>query len=662
MRRRSIVCGACEDYMIWRSPDEVQLKPAAFRGRGELRPSKVSHAKGRTVPETVAAIDKRSSGLIKAYRRVDAMAKVLRKAMAEGCGQYPQEAQNTWDVACSGGKTMLRNDVWEEESPTLEQLEALSGALRNASQKHLDKVRSDSVLQWDERMRKAIKSASPGPVYDHVKGKQGGCTRFVTRKDGTNTADLREMDELLRGQDAWGGVFRMYGEETSESEPEWEPFLERYLMHIECDVPCEHHPLDEDSLRLTLNKMQGGKAAGWDSWQVAELKELPSELLALIAEFLNAVEELGKWPDVIALAMIALIPKGQGSLPLEQRPITLTSVIYRLWAATRLREVIRWQSAWAPRRMAGYRENRGTEHLYWELCLDIERTLHRGGLDPETPASLYIVNFDYSKCFDRLPRAILMQLVRRMGLPEKVVASMDAMYSNMSMRFRLPSGLGKPFRATNGILQGCPLSVVFLNALVAVWMRTVNSEVTGAETSGYADDTTVTAEDISSRDKSACLTKEFCGFTGQRLNMRKGACMEAHERVKSSTCSSTDVPLATVTAVLAIVARLTRDRLFVDGELIPHFGYIKCLGVLLRPDVERNGLLEERIDSVEMILGKIKRLRISTHDRAKVAATIAVPKALYGVAVQDLKKTKLAQLTRLLEEAIMRRPDGRGRE
>ena len=109
------------------------------------------------------------------------------------------------------------------------------------------------------------------------------------------------------------------------------------------------------------------------------------------------------------------------------------------------------------------------------------------------------------------------------------------------------------------------------------------------------------------------------------------------------------------------MARLTRDRLFVDGELIPHFGYIKCLGVLLRPDVERNGLLEERIDSVEMLLGKIKRLRISTHDRAKVAATIAVPKALYGVAVQDLKKTKLAQLTRLLEEAIMRRPDRRQR-
>eukprot|EP00754_Rhynchopus_humris_P025869 Rhum_TRINITY_DN14974_c1_g1::Rhum_TRINITY_DN14974_c1_g1_i2::g.130368::m.130368 len=140
------------------------------------------------------------------------------------------------------------------------------------------------MRQWDEHMRKTIKSAAPGPVYDHLKGKQGGRTRFVTRPDGTSTADLREMDELLRGQDAWGGVFRMYGEETSRDEPEWEPFLERYFAHIECDVPCEHHPLDEDSLRQTLNKMQGGKAAGWDGWQVAELKALPSELLALIAE------------------------------------------------------------------------------------------------------------------------------------------------------------------------------------------------------------------------------------------------------------------------------------------------------------------------------------------------------------------------------------------
>eukprot|EP00754_Rhynchopus_humris_P032303 Rhum_TRINITY_DN15396_c6_g7::Rhum_TRINITY_DN15396_c6_g7_i2::g.153974::m.153974 len=31
-----------------------------------------------------------------------------------------------------------------------------------------------------------------------------------------------------------------------------------------------------------------------------------------------------------------------------------------------------------------------------------------GRVDEATPASLYIVNFDYRKCFDRLPRAILM--------------------------------------------------------------------------------------------------------------------------------------------------------------------------------------------------------------------------------------------------------------
>ena len=43
--------------------------------------------------------------------------------------------------------------------------------------------------------------------------------------------------------------------------------------------------------------------------------------------------------------------------------------------------------------------------------------------------------------------------------------------------------------ATNGILQGCPLSVVLLNALVAVWFKAVELDFGGAEAVSYADDT-----------------------------------------------------------------------------------------------------------------------------------------------------------------------------
>ncbi|KAJ9445456.1 hypothetical protein DIPPA_00779 [Diplonema papillatum] len=93
----------------------------------------------------------------------------------------------------------------------------------------------------------------------------------------------------------------------------------------------------------------------------------------------------------------------------------------------------------------------------------------------------FAVAFDYSKSFDRIPQEIMLKLEEDTGLPPSVLNAVRGMYRQLRRRFKLPAGLGKEFQATNGILRGCPLSVIFLNALVSVWMYLVGEEVPGAE-------------------------------------------------------------------------------------------------------------------------------------------------------------------------------------
>ncbi|KAJ9440086.1 hypothetical protein DIPPA_34302 [Diplonema papillatum] len=104
------------------------------------------------------------------------------------------------------------------------------------------------------------------------------------------------------------------------------------------------------------------------------------------------------------------------------------------------------------------------------------------------------------------------------------------MYRQLRRRFRLPAGLGKEFKATNGILQGCPLSVIFLNALVSVWMYRVEEEVPGAEPQAFADDTEVVTRTKPDMTRAVALTEEFCGDTGQRPNARKSKWTEMRRR------------------------------------------------------------------------------------------------------------------------------------
>ena len=91
------------------------------------------------------------------------------------------------------------------------------------------------------------------------------------------------------------------------------------------------------------------------------------------------------------------------------------------------------------------------------------------------------VSSDCGKCFDRVPIRIVLQLAVEAGMSPRLVVPLRFLYENLSRRFRVGRGVGEPFQATNGIIQGCPLCVVLLNLLVNVWARAVKNEVPQAQ-------------------------------------------------------------------------------------------------------------------------------------------------------------------------------------
>ena len=81
-------------------------------------------------------------------------------------------------------------------------------------------------------------------------------------------------------------------------------------------------------------------AQGLDGWSLADLRSLPDRLLGWLADLLREVERLGKWPARLAEGYTALIPKEGPPGPLNTRPLTALSMVYRLWAGVRLVDAI----------------------------------------------------------------------------------------------------------------------------------------------------------------------------------------------------------------------------------------------------------------------------------------------------------------------------------
>ena len=83
-------------------------------------------------------------------------------------------------------------------------------------------------------------------------------------------------------------------------------------------------------------------------------------------------------------------------------------------------------------------------------------------------------SLDYVKCFDRIPQAVFLRVARELGVDQGTLRALAAMYRQLRRAFRLAGSLGEWWRATNGILQGCPLSLVLTNLLTSIWKMEID--------------------------------------------------------------------------------------------------------------------------------------------------------------------------------------------
>ena len=193
------------------------------------------------------------------------------------------------------------------------------------------RARTDSWTNW---VRSTWDSGRPGRLYAHTRGGTSSPAMLLQRADGSLTADPTEMDSLLRA--AWDPIFRPY---AASPEPPWETFEARFGQYVVSN-PMAAADLTGKDLLTTLLRQSPRTACGPDGWRVAELRSLPPLFLDHLATFLNCVEAEGCWPPALCQAWITLIPKGESPNPLDQRPISVASAVYRLWAATRLRYAV----------------------------------------------------------------------------------------------------------------------------------------------------------------------------------------------------------------------------------------------------------------------------------------------------------------------------------
>ena len=163
--------------------------------------------------------------------------------------------------------------------------------------------------------------------------------------------------------------------------------------------------------------------------------------------------------------LLAMIPNTDGdATPLGQRPLSVLSIVYRVWASVRMGQLEDWFKSWVPDSVFNAGGGRGSVEAWYTSSLDIEEVL-AGAAD----SHVHLFVADVVKSFDTVDRSILDRVLSSLGLLGWFRHAYFEYHAHVRLRFKLASGLGEPWTRDGGIPQGCPLSMMFIVALYLPW-------------------------------------------------------------------------------------------------------------------------------------------------------------------------------------------------
>ena len=239
---------------------------------------------------------------------------------------------------------------------------------------------------------------------------------------------------------------------------------------------------------------------------------------------------------------------------------------------------------------------------------------------------MYGVDLDFSKAFDNVPIKITLDLLRRLGLGNKILRPLTFMYDSLQRYLKIRGCIGLPFKATNGVMQGCPLSCLLLNALVSIFTRSVREEVDVINQS-YVDDITLLSRNLGDLQSAMDILQPYLDLTMQKLNVSKTYTFA----VNDDGC-----------------------KLMCQGKELPNSNEVKILGVKFK--FNECGVTFEYKDSdlkiIEPALTRIKNSNLPFWARTLVIGGAIISKICYGSEIRQLSDIQERNIKNMITGAV----------
>ena len=193
--------------------------------------------------------------------------------------------------------------------------------------------------------------------------------------------------------------------------------------------PVQAVQISPELVRAEAAAKKHTAATGLDGVSRLDIVQADDACLQSICSLYRRAENTGHWPSQITTGRVASLTKKEGAATTNEfRPITIFSIIYRVYSGLQARMLLRWCDDWTHPDVHGNTRAHSTSHL-WRTMVHAIQVAY----DQNKPLSG--LTADIEKCFNCLPRWPILAAALHAGAPCSVLNAWAGALASMSRRF-----------------------------------------------------------------------------------------------------------------------------------------------------------------------------------------------------------------------------------
>ena len=294
----------------------------------------------------------------------------------------------------------------------------------------------------------------------------------------------RPTDVAAQLDDHW----RQYWDRDKHVPPATWDILNGLINNLPSHATITDDLFDLKTWKNAIHALKSKTARGCCAWAADELKQLQDNCVTSLIQAFQFLGHAGMPKHLMAARTVPLLKKPEAMSPKDTRPITILSLLYRLWGRVMTQVVLSKWNQFFPPAVTGFLPGRSAIMPMYKLQLHLERA-HQDATQQWSGLTL-----DIRKCFNSLPVSPVPTLLQKLGVPTLIIEFWANSHSNINRCWQVANQIFATGPQSTGVPEGDSMSVLIMLAYNYMWTIAIPASRTLAN--AYADNWSYATPDV----------------------------------------------------------------------------------------------------------------------------------------------------------------------